>query len=398
MTTEIGKRADFSHLRYAQCWEDADLLLAALEPARHHRLLSVASAGDNTLALVAQGVERVVAVDMSAAQIAALDLRVAAYQQLDYPATMQLLGVHLAGDASQEQAGAHMEERRLDLYAVCRPHLSPTSQRFWDEHAEMIGAGIIAQGRFERYLRLFSQRILPLIHPAKVRHALLQPRSPKGRCQFYAEVWDTWRWRCFFRIFFSRLVMGRLGRDPAFFRYAESDIATTILARTRQALTTLDPTRNPYLQWILLGQHGPALPFALRAQNFAAIRHNLPKLEWHTATLEEYLNQAPQGYFHGFNLSNVFEYMSLPAYHALLEQLLSTAHYGARLVYWNLLARRRRPTALADRLESLETLATTLHQQDRAFFYSALVIEQVTSQLLTQPSIYTRTTPNTMTT
>src|SRR5690349_8086694 len=93
MTTEIGKHADFSQLRYAQCWEDADLLRRALLPARHHRLFSIASAGDNTLALLAHSPEQLVAVDLSAAQIAALELRVAAYRLLDYPQTMQLLGV-----------------------------------------------------------------------------------------------------------------------------------------------------------------------------------------------------------------------------------------------------------------------------------------------------------------
>jgi S-adenosylmethionine-diacylglycerol 3-amino-3-carboxypropyl transferase len=364
MTSEIGKHADFSQLRYAQCWEDADLLLRALTPARHHRLLSIASAGDNTLALLAQGTERVIAVDMSVAQIAALELRVAAYQTLEYPAAMQLLGVQPC-------------EQRLELYSTCRPLLSAASQSYWDANAETISAGMVAQGRFERYLLTFSKHILPLIHSAKTRDALLQPRNLLGRCKFYTTVWNTWRWRMLFRLFFSRPVMGRLGRDPAFFRYAEGDIATTVLNRTRDALTILDPTRNPYLQWILLGKHGKALPFALRPQNFQAIRRNLNKLEWHTESLEGFLGNSRTAQFDGFNLSNIFEYMSLPAYHALLEQILRVARPDARLVYWNLLAPRRRPIEMADRLLPLDNLAATLHRQDHAFFYSALVIEQV---------------------
>jgi hypothetical protein len=32
---------------------------------------------------------------------------------------------------------------------------------------------------------------------------------------------------------------------------------------------------------------------------------------------------------------------------------------------------------MADRLEALDNLAATLHRQDRAFFYLALVIERV---------------------
>jgi S-adenosylmethionine-diacylglycerol 3-amino-3-carboxypropyl transferase len=364
MSTEIGTRADFSQLRYAQCWEDADLLLRALTPAHHHRLLSIASAGDNTLALVAQGVERVVALDLSVPQIAALEMRVAAYHTLDYPNAMQLLGVQTSTD-------------RLAHYEKCRPLLSPASQRFWDDHPDAITAGLVGQGRFERYLRTFSQRILPLIHSATVRESLLQPRNLLERCKFYTSVWNTWRWRLLFRLFFSRTVMGRLGRDPAFFRYAEGQISTTVMNRTRDALTLLDPTRNPYLQWILLGRHGSALPFALRPENFQAIRHNLKKLEWHTQSLEDYLVDTKPAQFNGFNLSNVFEYMSLDAYHAALEALLRVAQPAARLVYWNLLAPRHRPTTMADRLLPLENLAATLHRQDQAFFYSALVIEQV---------------------
>lgn len=364
MITEISQRADFSQLRYAQCWEDADLLLRALAPASHHRLLSIASAGDNTLALVAQGVERVVAVDLSVAQIASLELRVAAYRTLDYPEAMQLLGIFPSA-------------RRMDSYATCRPQLSNAGQQFWDAHSKMLEAGVISQGRFERYLRLFGDRILPLIHSAPVRAALLQRRNLVERCKFYTTVWDTWRWRLLFRIFFSRPVMARLGRDPAFFRYAEGDIATIVLNRVRDALTLLDPTHNPYLQWILLGKYNAALPYAFRPQHYQTIRRNLHKLEWHTVALEEYLAAARPKQFNGFNLSNIFEYMNISAYHSALEQMVRVARPNARLVYWNLLAPRRRPTHMADQLLAHDSLALTLHRQDRAFFYSALIIEQV---------------------
>ena len=48
MRSEASERADFSGIRYAQCWEDSDVLLAALEPGPGKRCLSIASAGDNT--------------------------------------------------------------------------------------------------------------------------------------------------------------------------------------------------------------------------------------------------------------------------------------------------------------------------------------------------------------
>jgi hypothetical protein len=42
-----------------------------------------------------------------------------------------------------------------------------------------------------------------------------------------------------------------------------------------------------------------------------------------------------------------------------------------------MLADRKSPPELRDRLEVLDDLAKALHLQDKAFFYKALVIEQV---------------------
>lgn len=364
MAADVGARADFSQIRYAQCWEDADGLIAALAPQPTHNLLSIASAGDNTLALLAQGPRRVVALDLSPAQIACLEVRVAAYRLLDYPEMLALLG-------------ARPSERRADLYNRCRPHLSLDAQRFWDANPHLVAQGIANGGRFERYLRLFGTRILPLIHSHSVRMDLITPRTPEQRAHFYATVWNNRRWRALFRLFFSRWVMARLGRSPAFFQYVQGSVADRLLARAEYAFTVLDPSVNPYLQWILLGRHGEALPAALRPEAFQPIRAHLDRLEWHTLSVERYLEEIPAATFHGYNLSDIFEYLDLPAYHSLLEKLADAAHPGARLVYWNMLAPRRRPDDMAQRLRPLADLAASLYAQDKAFFYSALVVEEV---------------------
>ena len=89
------------------------------------------------------------------------------------------------------------------------------------------------------------------------------------------------------------------------------------------------------------------------------------------------MESTPAGTFDGYNLSDIFEYLDLPAYHALLARLADASRPGARLVYWNMLAPRRRPEAMAQRLRPLADLAARLYAQDKAFFYSALVIEEV---------------------
>ncbi|HYC45753.1 MAG TPA: DUF3419 family protein [Burkholderiales bacterium] len=364
MKSEVEARAEFTAVRYAQCWEDADVLVDALDVKPGDVCVSIASAGDNTLALLARAPSRVIALDLSAAQLACLELRVAAYRVLEHAELLELIG-------------SRPSARRSALYERCRTLLSPQARAFWDANAEAVRRGVGSAGRFERYFQVFRERVLPLVHGRASVQALLEPRSADARRRFYAERWNTWRWRLLFRLFFSRFVMGRLGRDKAFFDYVEGSVADRILERTRYALTELSPADNPYLSWILTGTHGAALPFALRAENFDAIRSHLDRLEWRQGSLEASLDELGSRAVDRYNLSDIFEYMSPEGTRALLERLAQSGRSGGRLAYWNMLAPRSRPEALADRLKPLTDLAQRLFARDKAFFYSALVIEEV---------------------
>jgi S-adenosylmethionine-diacylglycerol 3-amino-3-carboxypropyl transferase len=369
MRSEAAARADFSQIRYAQCWEDADVLLDALEIQPGDVCLSIASAGDNALAMLSRAPSRLVALDLSAAQLACLELRVATYRELTHHELLLLVG--------STGEGPDAASRRVDLYRRCAPRLSTEARAFWDGNAAAIAAGIGGCGKFERYFQRFRERILPFIHRRGVVEELLAGGDATRRGQFYAQTWDTWRWRLLFRIFFSRPVMGRLGRDPAFFRYVQGSVGPRILGRTMHALTQLNPADNPYLHWILTGRHGGALPYALRPENFDAIRDNLDRIEWRRQPVEEFLEQEGAGSIDRANLSDIFEYMSEENCGCLLERLADACRPGGRLVYWNMLAPRCRPERLAQRLRPLADLAQRLHREDKAFFYSALVIEEV---------------------
>src|SRR5712691_10658378 len=103
MRSEITARAAFTQIRYAQCWEDADVLLAGLAIQPGDVCLSIASAGDNTLSLLTRNPGRVIALDVSTAQLACLELRVATYRVLDHGELLELLG-------------SRPSQRRLTLY------------------------------------------------------------------------------------------------------------------------------------------------------------------------------------------------------------------------------------------------------------------------------------------
>lgn len=361
--SEVGRKADFSLIRYAQVWEDADVLLEALDVQPGQVVLSIASAGDNALALLTRKPKRVIALDLSPAQLACLELRVAAYRELSH---LELL----------ELVGSRPSTQRAELYRRCRPLLSKRVQGFWDAKHDEIAHGIGAIGKFERYFELFRYRALPLVHTRRRIDQLLRGGTLEERRAFYQNHWNNRRWRWMFKVFFSRFVMGRLGRDPSFFQYVEGSVADRILQRARHALTELNPAENPYMQWILTGSHTTALPLALRAEHFQRIQENLDRLEWHCCPIEDFLQGQPNRIDH-FNLSDIFEYMSLENYQQLLEKIVAAGRPGGRIAYWNMLAPRRRPEAMAHRLRPLEEISQKLHQQDKAFFYSDFVVEEI---------------------
>jgi S-adenosylmethionine-diacylglycerol 3-amino-3-carboxypropyl transferase len=362
--SEAAAHADFSRIRYAQCWEDADILLEALNIQPGDDCCSIGSAGDNALSMLVRRPGRVVAIDLNPSQLACLELRVAAYRELDHSELLELIG-------SRPSRG------RDALYRRCRSQLSAPVRMFWDARPNEIAEGIGGAGKFERYFATFRNRILPLIHSRRQIERLLGGGTREERELHYNDHWDTWRWQLIFRLFFSRVVMGRMGRDPSFFRYVKGNVAERLLARARHALTALDPADNPYLQWIVTGQHMTALPFALRPENFAKIRDSLDRLEWRCVALEAFLDTVDDGTFAAFNLSDIFEYISMENYHRLLERLVRAGRGGARLAYWNTLADRHRPEFMADRLRSLDDLSRTLHAQDKAFFYCAFIVEEI---------------------
>ena len=359
----IEERVSFELVRYANCWEDADVLCEALRPTPGARILSIASAGDNSLALIAEGAE-VVAADLSRAQLACLELRCAAFRHLEYEELLAFLGVRPSTD-------------RLRTFKALAGDLSPKSRTYWNARQVEVETGIIYAGKFESYLKLFRTKILPFVHSHRTIQEVFEKKDLVNRRRFFKEKWNTLRWRLLCRVFFSRFVMGRVGRDPEFFRYVEDPVAGRVLARAEYAFTTLEPNLNPYLEFILTGAFTSQLPRYLRPEHFKPIRDGLDRLTLYHGPVDEAGRAHAQSGFDAFNLSNIFEYIDPPHCHQIYSRLLSTAKPRARLAYWNTFVLRRCPKELSDRIKPLTELAESLFSRDMAFFYNHFWVEEV---------------------
>lgn len=362
---DIGERAEFSFVRYAQCWEDADILLRALQIKPGGRYLSIASGGENSFSMLAQGA-KVIAVDLSLPQLAVTDLKRAAYARLEYDDFLTFLGAR------------PMDDRRELYKRALRPYLQPEHRVWLDKHLPLIDGGILHCGKFESYFALFRTRVLPLTHSSRTIEALLVGNPERAaREEFYNKHWNNLRYKALFRIFFSRRVMGRHGRDTAFFQHVRGGVADRIKQRVKAGLIEVNGPDNPYLHYILTGNYGDILPHALRKESFDAIRASLDNLTLLRAPVESTLSGMEDSYLAGCNLSDIFEYMTMEQMNELYTRLLDKAKPHARLVYWNMLAPRRAdPELFGARIRGLYKTGAELLKHDKAFFYSRLIIEE----------------------
>lgn len=361
-SSEIAGKANFDHIRYAQLWEDADVLCAALPQEPGKTLVSICSAGDNALAMLTLDPARVVVVDLSPAQIACLRLRIGAYRALSHPEFLELMG-------------SRASTRRAALFDRAIADLDTDTRDFWHElRDEVIAYGAGGVGKFERYFRIFRTKLLPLVHSKKTLDDIFVSRPKEARQEFLDTRFNTWRWRLLLNFFFSRFMMGHMGRDKAFFDHVEGSVAQHVARRIKHAAVECDPSQNPYLHWILKGTHGDALPMPWRLEHYDTIRDRLDRLDIRQGALEAFIDDGDKA--DGFNLSDIFEYMSPDVYAQVYGQVVGAAHPQARLVYWNMMAPRRVPPAFAGKMTTRTAQEDHLKSQDKAFFYSDFVIEE----------------------
>lgn len=364
---DIEHRARFDFVRYAQCWEDPALNAAALRVTENDYVLSIASGGDNTFALLLDNPRAVVGCDISPVQIYLCELKKAAIKHLDYDDMLKLLGVSYCGD-------------RPGLFRKIKGTLPEDAQRYFEARTCDLETGIIHCGKFERYFRHFRHKVLPITHSRKIIDRLLACMTLAEQREVYNDFWDTTRWRMLFKVFCSEFVVGRFGRDPAFFKFVqERSIADLMLGRIKQALTALPIQDNFYLHYMLKGRYlkRECLPPYLMEEHFETLRQRIDRVEFFLESGEDHMRRKPKGTVTKINYSNIFEYLSEEAMEQIFDVLVEYGAPGMIIAYRNLFVPRSCPAKHRDRFESFADLAHDLNLQERSFFYTRFVIEKL---------------------
>ncbi|MBX3472341.1 MAG: BtaA family protein [Planctomycetes bacterium] len=371
MRSQIQSRPVFQRILYSQAWEDPQADLDGLRLGPGDDVLAVGASGDNALCFVTAGPRSVTALDFNPTQNHLLELKLSAIESFEPEDVQAFLGARPARPGAREF-----------FYRQARPLLSPAAREFWDAHPDLLDRGVIHVGRFEGYLGLFRRYLVPLAHSLRTRRRLMELETLEEQREFYRTTWDNRRWRLLFRAFFGKTVMGRLGRDPEFFRYVDvGQVGERFRRRFEHAVTGMPVRDNWFLEYMTLGEYtrpDHRLPPYLRPEHHALLRaRGRETLRLVTGSFEEFLPTQPEGAFSAFYLSDIFEWMSQDAFHALLRQFHRAARDGARLTWRNLLVPRGHPDALSDLFEHEPALSQEIHARDRSFVYGAFVVERV---------------------
>lgn len=351
---------DFPKVRYAQCWEDPDILKRGLFVTPEDDVLSIGSAGDNSLALLLNSPPRsLTLVDRNIAQIFLIELKIRAIQMLDYEDFVGFIG----GQPSPN---------RFRLYKSVRSTLSEECKKYWDAHPESILKGLIHCGKLEKYFAILRRFVLPLVHSRTSAEKLLKAETLEDQHSFYENVWNNRRWQWLFRIFFGKFLLGRLGRDPSCYRYVtESGVAEELLRRCRRGLTEIPLRENYFVEYMLTGRYSnleTAHPY-LRAANFSLLRDRVAQIKLVNKSLDDYLINLPAGSVSKLNLSDVFEYMSADEYEFTMKEISRVCRDSARIAFWALFVPRSVPSSLMEEINCRPYVAAQTLGFDRTFFY-----------------------------
>jgi S-adenosylmethionine-diacylglycerol 3-amino-3-carboxypropyl transferase len=355
------RSTNHSYLRYANCWEDADVLLKGLDIQSTDKVISILSAGDNTFSILSKSPQKVVAVDVNSVQLFLGELKKACFLTLTHSEFLEFLGFEKS-------------LQRLALFEKVKVELSTQCLSYWEANKSLIEKGIIYQGKFENYFRVFSSLLMPLIHRSETIAQLFAIKTNEEQADFYIEKWNTWRWRLLFRIFFSKTIMGKFGRDKALFKEVDLNVMDYLLGKVKSTLSDKKCQLNYFLNFIIRGDFGPNLPHYARHEDFENIKNNCHKLEFKLGLLEDVLTSGMK--FDKFNLSNIFEYLSPTEFKNISNVLLNHSNENAVLLNWSLMVKRR----LNSVSKSFSTLSSDeIGQTDLGFFYNEVSIHKVSA-------------------
>ena len=310
-----------SELVFNQTWEDPRVDRLALSLTPDDVVLTIASAGDNVLALALDGPKKVYAVDLNPAQVFLLQLKMAAAQHLSYTDFWHLFSLDPAPRA------------RAIYYDTLRPHLDSNGQRFWDSHLDLFRRGLYRAGVFGQTLWLL-RAYLRVVCGSRTLEQFFKSNSIAEQAAFYRKRIHSRWWNPLARPFAAQLpVLLMFGAHPhQAERVRGQRFADFLAGGIQRALTTLAARDNFFWQQVFLGRFLTPPDYA-RPENFSRLKTAASRVETRVGRLEHWLKELPPGSVTCFNLLDTPDWLSPEETVALWALIRQAAAPGAKVLF-----------------------------------------------------------------
>ncbi|XP_062500780.1 uncharacterized protein LOC134178016 [Corticium candelabrum] len=368
-------------IHYSNVWEDHALLETALDVNADDDVLSVASAGDNIFNLLLMEPRSLTAIDMSRAQIAVLELKMAAIRHLpSHGDFLTILGLQ------------GKPEERVAVYNNLEPFLPLSCSNYFNYHPSVVVEGIVSSGLLEKLVAGYTRDVVSTAVSSSELDALFDEENVEEQARLFRSFPLDKMKQDFLEFFSYDRFVGSNRSEKELENVEDLDFSENLWFRLIHVITTIPARKNFYLSWLLRGPdvaHHTVPPY-LHEKNFNRLRSLLDRVTVVTDTLENHLKQSndPSSY-NKINLSDVFEYRSEEDCHALFHLVVARCRPGGRLVYWDLFTPHRAPETLLESqlLKPVPGMEDRLHKKDRMFFYISFHVHAVKSGVFNEVDI-----------
>jgi S-adenosylmethionine-diacylglycerol 3-amino-3-carboxypropyl transferase len=325
------------------------------------RVLSICSAGEMPLCLLALGAREIDAVDIDDGQLHLARLKRAAVLALDRVEAIRFLGY----------LPCPRGERVAALGRVLR-ELPPTSRAFWSENLRAVVVGPIWAGRYERYVGGLSRLLRPLV--GRRLDELFSCTSLEEQADCFRRSFDRPWLRMIFELAFHPRIFVRRGMDPRSLQHRRQTLSLgrQYFDQFRTICTATPARENHLLQLHLLGRviSTEAVPAYLTAPGFEEVRRRIDRLQLRHLDLHAALREGPAGTYDRFHLSNLPDWISPDAFEATMHLLAERSGRSGYAVWRFIHVDRPVPDALREVIRVDRERGRELLGRDRFPFYT----------------------------
>lgn len=351
-------------IRYSQCWEDANIVLSALEIKSDDVVFSIGSGGENSFSILSQNPQMLYIVDSNQAQIHLIRLKILAIKKLCLSEFEKFIGIKKS-------------LKRINFYKIIENDILEIERKFWQENIKSIEKGIIHSGKFEKYLNFFRKYVLIFIQPNRYKDFLLNCNNKNEQQYFYEKKWNNLRWRLIFNLFFGKKIMKKRGRSKEMFQFeGNTNSAQKFFRRIENGIKTGNIFENEYFEYILKGNYVNFKPHWLENKNIRKIKES-KNYEIRNQNIFDFLKQMPDNSISKYNLSDIFEALSISDTKKVFEEILRTAKNKARIIFWNNLVYRDIPEIYRNQFILEKKSIQRLEKIDKIFFYEKFYIYEI---------------------